>query len=1049
MLAQPNFILQEASAGSGKTFSLVKRYISILLNTENPDKFKQLLAITFTNKASLEMKNRVLELLITFTQSDYEENEVLKIITSELNILPEVLHERAKRILSKIIHQYSQFSISTIDKFNLRLMKTFAHDLGLSMNFDVEMDHEKMLIESVQLLFNDIGKNQKLTDALIDIAINNLEEDKKWDITADLITFSKDILTERFDDELVKLQKVSLEDYQLYKKEIYIFLANAKIEIKQIGNNALTLIEEHGLLISDFSRGLNGGMGVYFVNLDKELYPFLNNTQKSFISNETLYAAKASKIVKESIEAIQPKLADWASSSSKLIGEFFLKEKILKTLTSQSLLNEINNKLKEVKTDKNILLISEFNKTISNYLKNQPAPYIYERLGEHYQHFFIDEFQDTSTMQWENIYPLIENAKASSGSALLVGDVKQSIYRFRGANPDLMLHLEEEKETYDLVSENLDTNYRSYSNIVFFNNDLYTFIAKKITNKGHQKIYQNAVQKENKQKGGYIQIDSLDERTTDQEGENYKERVLDKIEKHIDKCIKANYEYSDIAIIVRKNDYGILIAEHLAQIQIPVISDEALLLNSCIEINCIIFYLKWINNQEDKQNLANFCIALKQLNKITLETDITVFIENIVACKDEEEVHKFLIKETNVNLLNIEKDTDDLFTKTEKIIAKLNFDEIKNSYLQSFLEFVFNYTKGKESSLTNFLKLWERDKRKIAISLPKEYNAVKILTVHKSKGLQFPIVILPFADWSGKKTNMWIPTQDKKIPNIFINSWSNLKEENKEISPIIEKEEDNIKLDDLNILYVATTRAVEKLFIITKQNNSKNKSKEKEGIDTILLDFLKENYPLQQTVSIGDFEESKNKKNLKTKEEKNIPFLFNNWETKLEIAHRFLSIHKSKQNKKKTYGNLIHLLLGEIYRKEDIKQVLEKYLIQGLYEVQEKEIIEELLNKIVLHPELETYFKPEDKTIYNERSFINNKGEIVRPDKVIIWENTCVIVDYKTGEPNENHLFQLNQYESLFTEYQYKIIKLLVYLDDQEIKIIELKQVQNPKLLFN
>jgi ATP-dependent exoDNAse (exonuclease V) beta subunit len=1020
-----NFILQEASAGSGKTFSLVKRYLSILLTSENPDKFKQLLAITFTNKASLEMKNRVMEWLVDFSGSHFSTNKVLEIIANETQLSPEIIHQRAKNILTKIIHQYSQFSISTIDKFNLRLMKSFAHDLGLSMNFDVEMDQKKLLIESIQLLFDKIGQDEKLTQVLIEVAINNLEEGNRWDISNNLLQFSRKILSGKFEKEIEIIQKTHLDEYQLYRKTLNKSIIDTKKELVEIGTQAVQLIEENGISVNEFYQGKNG-IGGYFESLTLGKLTKQNSYHQLFLSNEKLVAAKVKPETKATIQNMQPQLAEMATIANEKRLQMLYNQRIVKNLVEQSLVSEINKILQEIKNNKNVLLISEFNQKIAKYLKDQPAPFIYERLGEYYQHFFVDEFQDTSTLQWQNIFPLLENAKASVGTILLVGDAKQSIYRFRGANSDLMIDLQQDKESFGLSIETLDTNYRSFSEIIQFNNRLYEFISHQIQNEKHQAIYQKAHQNENDKKGGFVQLDFLN---YNELGADYEELLNEKIVNYIKKCKEKNYEYKDIAILTRGNKQGAKIAEFLAQSNIPVISDEALFLDSSTEIKCIIHYLKWIENELDKKSLSQFCLCLKQLNKISDEIDISAFIFDLIRVENAFEVHTILANEHKIDLRNAENETDDLYTRIEKIIAKLQFDSSKNGFIQSFLDYVFSYTQAKESTLANFLVLLEDTNP--SISMPEELNAVKILTIHKSKGLEFPVVILPFFEKTDKREDMWVPTKNKKIPTSFIKTWAGIEQENLDLVPMIQKEEDQMILDKINVLYVATTRAKENLCLIIPTKN------EREKIDEISLvsNFSKTHYPQQESVSIGNFQALEKHKPKNNSIEQNIPYVFNHWKDKIEIAHRYSSIYNA--NEKKNYGNLIHLLLGEIYTAFDIEPIVEKHFVQGLYESHEKETIKNLLQKMVLHNQLAAYFSIENQTIYNERSFINQEGEIVRPDKVILSHNLCVIIDYKTGERNEKHLFQMNKYESLFRDNYLIVKKLLVYVGQENIEVVE------------
>lgn len=1038
-MLQPNeFKIYNASAGAGKTYTLVREYLSILLTDTNPYKFESILAITFTNKAANEMKQRILDKLTEFASDNYTEIPDLQNFSRELDLPPEKIHFRAREILSKILHNYSRFSVSTIDKFNLRLMKSFAQDLGLSVNFNVEMDLENLLEESVNQLFSKIGEDELLTSVLIEIAVDNLRENRSWDITRELISNAKGLYSDTHLEKLAQLQKYELEEFNRFRKIVYQKVASKKSQLKKIAGDVLDLIRKNGISPDEFSGGKSGVPGFFskFLNDD---FAFPTATHLKNIENtdpDKFSAGKASESTAASIRNIFPEIRSKFHEALKILRDLPLWESIQKTIAALSIINEVEKSVETIKEDNNVLLISEFNKLISSNLQKQPSGFIYERIGNRFHHYFIDEFQDTSTLQWQNLLPLVENARAGSDTVMIVGDAKQSIYRWRGGNPEQMLYLIHDKDRQNISVENLPKNWRSYDNIIHFNNKFYQSVAGSLPTDGYKNLYlEGNAQETNDKKGGYVQLNFIEKKNN--ETEFYQEQTLNQIWENMNSILRQGFQYGEITILHRTNAHGKLIAEFLSRKSIPVISAESLLVANSNEIQLIELFFKTISNEEDLVSKAKFLIKLHELGHIQAE-DITTEIQSVLN-ENLSFLRSYLLDHgTDINF--IFEPSLSLYDFTENVVRSFDLGKKTTAdgsrgtaYIQYFMDFVLEYSTQNEYNLPRFLEYWEEKKGKLSISMPEGINAVNLMTIHKSKGLEFPVVILPFADWGEKiqRPQFWVPVQNEELPfeEFFVDAFGNLENVSPEIARIIEKERNEFELDNLNILYVATTRAVEQLYIITQKLKPDSKTKCVARYLNEYMSFTENEIILEgekKRYSVPKFEK---------KEAETIPFVSENWNEKISISKE--SSKRWKKKKSIVYGELIHDFMKFIHSEKDVDPTLKNIISSGLIQKNESEKIRELIFKIINHDRLKVYFS-ENCTTLNERDFIDESGGIYRPDRISCLGESCTIIDYKTGEMSEKHLSQINFYAENLTSSGFSISeKLLVYIGEEiEVKAI-------------
>jgi ATP-dependent exoDNAse (exonuclease V) beta subunit len=404
---QHAFSIYNASAGAGKTYTLVKEYLKIILLSKKPDTYRNILAITFTNKAVHEMKTRVINSLYEFTNENLSKKtqDLLEHISSETNLSEEEIRQKAQEIIKHLIHNYAAFDISTIDKFTHRVIRSFAHDLNLPITFEVSLDTETLLTEAVDAIIAQAGNDEVLTQLLIDFTIEKADDDKSWDVSRDIFNVGKLIVNENNQEEIAHFNKKTISEFVEIKNKLKEYCKQFEAETIKQATEMLALIDKNGIDLKSFS---NEYFPKHLISIQEARFNPSNKTYHEFEDIKINKTAKDKAI----IESIIPQLLETLQQVYYKLERKNFYEAFLRNITPLSLMNTLSNKLQDIQKEQNILSIAEFNKLINEQIKNQPAPFIYERMGEKYRHFFIDEFQDTSQLQWENLIPLINNALA-------------------------------------------------------------------------------------------------------------------------------------------------------------------------------------------------------------------------------------------------------------------------------------------------------------------------------------------------------------------------------------------------------------------------------------------------------------------------------------------------------------------------------------------------------------------------------------------------------------------------------------------------------------
>lgn len=1028
-----------ASAGSGKTYTLVQEYLRIVLHSENPLKFQSILAMTFTNKAANEMKERILEGLIQLGKPvhDKNENELAFLIDTSKNMIlsPSVVEERSAKILNRILHNYSAFSIMTIDKFTHKVIRTFAKDLNISIDFDVELDLQKLRKNVTDLLFDQIGRDKDLTALMMRYANTNLADDKSWNFSKQLYDFSNEIFKEEAIKAIDLLKKLSPADFLKVQNDL--ILENKKIGDSLIRNaqEALDLSLSKGLTASDF-QGLSRSVITYFSKLAKlnEFEPPSDQLRKYVEANKWGHEKSPNKSIADGI--------------GDLLGQYFnqiltvfegpfktyiINKEILKNLNNLSLLNHLVSMVEQIKEEENILLISDFYKKIAEIITEEPVPFIYERLGVRYQHFLLDEFQDTSYMQWINMIPLVHNSLASKNSNLIVGDGKQAIYRWRNGeveqftglpnhilNPDNIASLREAEPLFKALGEKypLKQNFRSAPEIVNFNNDLFSTLIKSLP-ENLRPIYEDILQESTQNFLGYVEGKFRQTITPDEQ--------LDFVYTSIQKALENNFDLKDICVLTRNNIQGSEISRFLTENGIKIISQESLFIGKDLNVKFIANLIASIINPTNK----NFKIkTLEHFSTLILKEEARITIEKHTSDIEKRDIISIL-KDYNYTLVPPHQ-FHNLFEFVSGLINAFDLTIGANPFLQFLLEQVHLFEKRNNSNARDFVDWYFDRGHTTSIISPDGANAVQVMTIHKSKGLQFPVVICPFFDWNMDVSRQisWVENSDNSLPAYFVKISKALLDT--ELSETYHIENGKFLLDNLNLLYVAFTRPEVALFISGKIGTTNSPAK------LWLASYF------EQT-SLGEFSNNvftygKFTPRTTTKRSTTPTFQVN---YEKEVMDKPVLSYKSAENwnvydldERRSFGTKVHLILSQLKGLKQLTQTISQQIKKGTINKKEAELISETITNLFQDPHFAAYFDAENQL--NEKEIIDLNGLKLIPDKIIQLPTHHLVVDFKTGQETPAHTLQVRKYLSILNDMGFKNLKgELYYTEEQRFVLVE------------
>ncbi len=1041
-----DFLVYSASAGSGKTFNLARIFIEELIRKDEftiDEHLKSIMAITFTHKAANEMKDRVLSFLDQISNNKPESKSIeslLKDISNNLKISPEEVRDRCGIALELIMENFSQLSISTIDSFSHRVVRSFTKELNLHYDFDVSLDYKSWIELANDRLFDRFGsttpEGKVLSNTLIHFFISQFEQGSNWNLKWLL----NDFAIKNFNDELHDIYEKHKELATFNLEEIVIKLKEPVdqyiLELKSMGERGLDLIANAGLSVDDLFQKGSGVYGFFRMASqgDKKFDRPNSYVNKALNENIWLKAKSKSDItepfsqIEDELHSLLNDLIDLKENAEKVR----INELILNQIHIMSLVSFIVKELDVIRKEENILLISDFNRLIDRVVKNEAVPFIYEKLGERYKHFLLDEFQDTSIKQWHNFVPLFDNAIASKNRNLIVGDGKQAIYRFRGGEVELFTDLPKiykaEGNIFGLYEENLsreverislESNFRSCREIVKFNNDFFTNI--KISLAEFSNVYNDLIQKSVIEEEGFVKFEILSSEELE-ENDIYLTRTLESI----NESINDGYQYGDIAVLARKKDNLKSIASFLSENGIDVVSDESLVLKNQEDVSLLISVMKYLIQPEDLQIQYTLYRSLIYKYERDSLKDLQLITSHSIPVKSKLKELGFSLNHEylrSLSLLELVKSLERIFSLGISL----------NAYYNTFLDVIAEYVRYNGNQLDGFLNYW--DEIDPSISTPENSKAVKLLTIHKSKGLEYPVVIIPYLDWMKKLTQnyQWIDAPDdlvEEMPKILVKLSGALVDTPLEVNYDFEKKKS--LLDDINLIYVAFTRARERLYVFTSDNNRSDSISQEVLLAIKGMDGMEESTLLER---------GKRRKVHKVREEVQSEY-FEMQEVEgssrnenLKIAYEFKKYRSEKNKDALDYGMAIHQLFSKINNREDLSEALNESLTEGIISHSEMEILTDKINRIIDLDPVSSWFSEQGEK-FLERELVDAEGNLLRPDRIVIIDNKVSVIDYKTGQMNEKKLFeyrnQVNQYAEAFRSMNYMDVKGYIIAIDEE-----------------
>ncbi|MDR2914535.1 MAG: UvrD-helicase domain-containing protein [Tannerella sp.] len=1060
--------IYSASAGTGKTHTLTGEYMSLLF--KGREQHRHILAVTFTNKATAEMKSRIVEEL--FRLADNHSSDYLELLSENGRRSEAEIRIQAKKILITILHDYSAFNISTIDHFFQHTIRAFTREIGLQGNYQIEMNEEQMMEEAVESMLSELEKSENgdLMDWLLRFTEDKIEEGGGWDIRRDIIKLGGQLFKETYKSYSDRIQK-DIEQKQFlfnYRNELYKIIQSTQKTTKELGEKGLLLMKQHGLQPSGFKGGSRSAF-FYFEQLAAGNTKEPTATFRKLADNAEEYLAKtATPEQKNAAERI------YANGMNELIRgiisffdnltAYYTANEIARNFYALGILTDLSQHIAKWREDNNKMLIADTTELLNKVIDGSEIPFIYEKTGTRIEHYMIDEFQDTSGMQWSNFRPLLKDSLDNGRSNLIVGDVKQSIYRFRNSDWTLLDHQVKIDFKNQTNEENLDVNWRSCRHIVEFNNMLFNSVPVILQHSYNEEVEQSSLSAEEKgryssrivsayknsgqqvakpfiHKDGHVRVQFL----SDNEELSWKEQSREQLPRIVEQLQDNGYELRDIAILTRTSAEGLSAAETLlaykethaeSGYKYDIISEDSLTISSSLSVRWMVEMLRYLNQPDVKSNyyMAQLTYAILKRKKQASRH------ENSTRSHGEEPFRNRVSGEipTINNLFQpfpleiITKlkqlSNRSLYELTEGLFRLFENDFPDNElvFIQAFLDMIAEYSTNETADAGRFLTWWDEAGSGKKIITPDSQNAIRIMTIHKSKGLGFKVVIMPFADWKidQKDTILWChPTQKPfdKMSLVPVKYSKVLK--NTIFATDYFKEKLHAYMDNLNTLYVAFTRAKEELIVMAPQPKAEISS-----VASLLWNGLLTDPEFQLNAENGIYERGT---------WWTAPAGEGGTDTEELPMERFYSVSPDERmqlrlhrkggfldDEKRKYSLLMHDILSSIEEHNDITHAISEKYISGEINNEEAGILKKKLIALTANNTVKSWFDG-SMQVMNETEILFGKGQSRRPDRIMIDKNNrVIIVDYKFGEQKEQyHQRQIKKYISLLHEMDYQNVE--------------------------
>ncbi len=1021
-----------ASAGSGKTFSLTHEYLRLLFAER--DNFMHILAVTFTNKATEEMKSRIIRELYLLSTEKYSRQ--LNGLVHSTRLSERQIRDKAKVILKRLLHNYSRFSVNTIDSFFQRIIRGFTRELGIQSGYAIELDTDVLLTEIINRLLLRAETDKSLLSWLTRFAESLIEKGESWNLKKGIRTLGAEIFREEFRSfEEVALQRFSDREFlKEYQAELYAIVNRIGSDYREFGIRARNILDAAGLSEVDFSSKARGPAG-FLLKLDTGEFKSPTSTAIQAVSGpEKWYTANSSlrsRIAEVAGNELIPLMQETISFYEENHKVYFTTRVILKNLYALGILTDLSVLAVSWCNENNTFLLSEAPVFLNRIIAGNDTPFIYEKAGYWYHHFMIDEFQDTSLLQWFNFKPLISNSLSQDFDNLAVGDVKQSIYRWRNSNWEILQNYISRDFPPEIIrAVTHHTNWRSKPEIIGFNNRFFRSAAEilqqqydQARQEGHYVsdqadesviagLYGDIDQKptDSNSSGGYVQVSFFE---ADDE-HDFPEIAQNNLVSLLGELQDKGYHLSEIAILTRKNSEAKQLADFLMNCahdnpdpahRFDVISDEALRLGSSTLVTFVISLLQYCINPADRTNAY--------LHQWIFRTYISPGESS-----EDPNYKQFIENLTGFSLSEI----------TERIIAFFGLARYKGEsvYLQAFRDMVMEYSRKSGGDISRFLEYWEDTGKEKSVAAPAGQDALRILTIHKSKGLEFKIVIIPFCTWelnSFRDIFLWCKPQEKpfnKLNLLPLNFSAQLRDTF--FTADYFREYQHQFIDNLNLLYVSFTRAREGLFVMCKTGEN-DQLKNVSDLARRILGGT--------SLSTGTLTPAEHSETPKVAESFDIhPVSIQTATTRIKIAFQgklIIDPNIDKPARPLNEGKILHDIFNGINNTGDVRPAVDRLLLQGHISRSEHGKYLQLIEQAISNPKVSMWFSDEWR-IMNEAEIVLPGGDLKRPDRVMVRQEQTLVVDYKFGVLMESaHENQVTEYARLLQTMGYENVEAYLW----------------------
>jgi ATP-dependent exoDNAse (exonuclease V) beta subunit len=1049
------FKIFQASAGAGKTYQLVRRYLLLALAPGSG--FSSILAITFTNKATQEMKTRLLKQLLELSRQEQTVQNLAQDLAQELKLPPEKLAQRAHFVLREILHSYGAFSVSTIDSFNNRLVRSFSRDLGLSSQFEVTLDAQPLLEAAVDELLEKLTPQSPLTRWLHSFGQERYEQGKRATYRLLLLDAAADLLQETTLPYLLRLADWQLSDFDDLAQKLHKHYQQKLSKIKEAAQEELRFLAEKGLEDHHFSRKSlpNWLRALAAGNLKPPSATLLKQIQ-----GEATFYAKSNKQGKQAVapfeEALQERMGQLWFHLEPELPFLTLKPELDQSLYHTAVMLSLEQELQNVIERSQQVPISRFTRLISEHLRHEPAPYLYERLGDRYRFFFIDEFQDTSRLQWQNLVPLINESLSQDPHhrAMVVGDVKQAIYRFRGGDVEQFIDLIHDRDKshlapggqtalYQRETEPMLNNFRSRPELVRFNNALFPFLSKQLAAPEQQEVYQQAQQTpQSSSKGGYVYLTWL---SPDTKVALYRQEAVEKTLQQLTELRKRGFQWGQIALLCLKHQQISLLSRRLREWQdpltggpVPVNSDRDQTLEASLALRGLVAFYR--GQKAPHQGEARLPWAQWLYRQLEVREDEGRFLPER-ALEPPRSTLAFL-DEAFPSWHTARFEALDLVEQLHYLLSFLQPAYQQDPLIMRFLDEVALLRERERADAHTLLRWWDQTGHKLKIPSTAT-DALRLITLHAAKGLEFPVVIMPFVgDNTAGAQSHWgweeIPknTEAAPLPAARLKHTSSLKNglpPEHWMAQRIQQYQQKEELDGLNRFYVGCTRAVQELHLICKGPKG-----DKQATDLIphLPAFLKafsESHNLMDPPGgeVAQWGQPTQAPEEASQQKANPlqPYPIRPWRQRLKVSDAAPEVwHEPAAPDARQMGLKLHRLLAQIKSADDLKSTMQKAEALAEFPQGDMESLYVYLKDLLGLPQLLPFFSPQAEVL-TERAILLPQGYQKIPDRLVFHDGQVHLLDYKTGKQDPQHQEQLASYTHLLTEAGYSVGQcLLVYL---------------------